>query len=130
MASNSYDLPKRPRFSWDVRTVPWRDGKGSQEDYVSSIRSWNSFHAKLPDSKSNKIPKGLREIMLHSHLYGRAKYLCKDIPFAKINSNEGDDLICKALHKKDALSVVSTVYTDFMQLLATKRGITETCRNY
>ena len=130
MASNSYDLPKRPRFSWDIRTVPWTDGKGSQEDYVSSVTSWDSFHAKLPDSNSNKIPKGLRGIMLHSHLYGRAKDLCKDIPFAKISSNEGVQLICKALHKKDASSVVNTVYTDFMQLLATKRGITETCRNY
>ena len=83
MTSNS-DLPKRPRFSWDIRSVPWTDGKGDQEEYVNAVRSWSSFHNKLPDSNSNKIPKSLRGIMLHSHLYGRAKDLCKEIPFTEI----------------------------------------------
>ena len=66
------------------------------------------------------IPKGLSGIMLHSHLYGRAKDLCKDIPFDKIYSDKGVDLISKSLHKKESLSVVSTKYTDFMRVLATK----------
>ena len=66
--------------------MPWTDGCGNQEDYVSAVRSWSAFHAKRPDSNSNKIPKNLRGTMLHSHLYGRAKDLCKEITFAEISS--------------------------------------------
>ena len=60
------DLPKRPRFSWDIPSVPWPDGRGNQEDYFIAIRSWSAFHVKLPDSNSNKIPKGIPGIMLHT----------------------------------------------------------------
>ena len=95
MTSNS-DLPKRPRFSWDVRSVSWIDGKGDQEDYVNTVRNWFSFHNKLPDSNSNKVPKILRGIMLHSHLYGRSKDLSKEKPFTEIESDDGVDKICKA----------------------------------
>lgn len=130
MTSSLYELPKCPRFSWDIRTVPWTDGRGSHEDYVNAIRSWSSFHEKLPDSNNNKIPIGIRGIMLHSHLYVQAKDICKDIPFSQIESSDGLELICKALHKRDPLSLISTVYTDFKQLLSTKRGAAETCRNF
>ena len=129
MTSNS-DLPKRPRFSWDIRSVPWTDGKGDQEEYVNAVRSWSSFHNKLPDSNSNKIPKSLRGIMLHSHLYGRAKDLCKEIPFAEIESDDGVDKICKAVYKQDALTIVSNAYSDFQDLLSTKRGYNENFRNF
>ena len=114
--TSTVDLPKHPRFSWDIRSVPWTDGRGNQEDYVNAVRSWTAFHAELPDSKSNKIPKGLRGIMLHSHLYGRAKDLCKEIPFKEISSADGVEKICKALYKKDALTIVSNAYIDFQQL--------------
>ncbi len=67
----------------------------------------------LPDNNSNKIPKKLRGIMLDSHLCGRAKDLCQEIPFEQISSEDGCDKICKALHKGDALCVFSTVYSDF-----------------
>ncbi len=67
----------------------------------------------LPDNNSKKIPKKFRRIMPHSHLYGRAKDFCQEIPFEKISSEDGCDKICKELHERDALSVVSTVYGDF-----------------
>ena len=88
MASN-FDLPKRPRFSWDIRSVPWTDGKGNQAEYVDAVKSWSSFQDKLPDSNSKKIPIVLRGIMLQSHLYGRAKDICQDLPFEEIDSDEG-----------------------------------------
>ena len=89
--TTNFNLQKRPRFSWDIRCIPWTDGKGSQEEYVAAVKSWSSFHEQLPDSNSNKISKALRGIMLQSHLYGRAKDLCKDIPFDEISSEDGVD---------------------------------------
>ncbi len=68
--------------------------------------------------------------MLHLHLNGRAKGLCKDIPVIEIESNADVYKICKALHKRDALLVVSNAYTDFLQLFSTKRGNNETYRNF
>ena len=80
--------------------MPWTDGRGNQEDYVNPVKSWQAFHAKLPDSNSNKIPQGLRGIMLHSHLYGCAKDLCKEIPFNVIESNDGVDKYANLYTKK------------------------------
>ena len=129
MASN-LDLPKRPRFSWDIRSVPWTDGKGDQAEYVAAVKSWSSFHDKLPDSNSNKIPQELRGIMLQSHLYGRAKDLCKDLLFEEIESEDGVEKICNTLYKKDALTAVSNAYGDFQNVLLTKQGNNETFQNF
>ncbi len=81
---------------------------------MNAVRSWSSFHDKLPDSNNDKIPIGLRGIMLHSHLYGLVKDLCKDIPFSQVESNDGADIICKHVHKCDPLSIVNTACSDFM----------------
>ena len=129
MTSNS-DLPKRPRFLWDIRSVLWTDGKGDQEDYINAVRTWSSFQYNHPDSNSNKIPWSLRGIMLHSHLYGRAEDLCKEIPFIEIESDDGVDKICKAVYKQDALTIVRNAYSDFQDLLSTKRGYNESFRNF
>ena len=123
MSSTNNDLPKRPRFSWNIGQFPWNDGKGSQEDYVNAVISWSSFHDKLPQNNSSKIPKELRGIMLQSHLYG-------GVTFSEIDSDDGVDKICKALHKKDALSVVSNAYSEFLTLLSTKRGTSESYQNF
>ena len=68
--------------------------------------------------------------MLHSHLYGSAKGLCEEIPFSVIASDYGVDKICKSLYRKDALAVVSYAYSDFQNLLSTKRGNNESFRNF
>ena len=68
--------------------------------------------------------------MLHSQLYGRDKDLCKHISFSDIESVNGVDKICKRLHKKDALSVNSNGYGDFMALLSTKRSSNENYPNF
>ena len=68
--------------------------------------------------------------MLDSNLYGRAKDLCKDIPFSQIESDDVFDKICKVLHKKDALSIDSYANSDFLTLLSTKRGNSESYQNF
>ena len=126
----SSSLPSRPRFSWDLKSVPWTDGKGSQEEYASAVMLWSALHDKLPDSNSNKIPLELRGIMLQSQLYGRAKEICKKVSDSEIQSAGGARAILNAVYKRDALSTVSDVYQDFMNLLNLKRGTTESFRNF
>ena len=126
----SSSLPSRPRFSWDMKSVPWTDGKGSQEEYACAVMLWSALHDKLPDSNNNKIPKELRGIMLQSQLYGRAKEICKKVPDSVIQSVEGVQAIVNAVYKRDALSTVSDVYQDFMNLLNLKRGANESFRNF
>ena len=46
--------------------------------------------------------------MLLSHLYGRAKYPCKDLLFEEIESDDAVDKISKTLHNGDALTAVSS----------------------
>ena len=60
MARN-LDLPKRPRFHWDIRSVPWTDGKKNQAEYLNEVKSWSLFHDKLSNSNSNKISRKLRD---------------------------------------------------------------------
>ena len=95
--SDSSDLPNRPRFSWDIRTVPWNHGKGNQVYYVYAVRNWGPFRNKLPKTNSNKIPEKLRGIMLHSHFYYRTIDLCKVIIFEVIESEDGVERIGKAI---------------------------------
>ena len=123
-------LPSRPRFSWDLKNVPWTDGKGSQEEYAEAVRLWSALHDKLPDSSSNKIGSDIRGIMLKSQFYGRAKEIVKKVPDDVIESNEGAQAIVNAVYKRDALSTVSDVYQDFMRLMNLKRGPTETFLNF
>ena len=79
MGPESNNLPSRPRFSWDIRTVPWTDGRGNQEQYAEGVSLWQAFQDTLADSNSNKEAKAARGIMLQSQLFGRARDLCKAI---------------------------------------------------
>ena len=126
---SSASLPTRPRFSWDIRNVPWTDGKGNQEEYAKSVDLWDAFHNRLPDSNSHKITAELRGIMLQSQLYGRARDMCRSIPDSEIQSADGWKKIIQAIYKRDALSVVSEVYQSFTSLLSMNRGTNESFRN-
>ena len=99
MAGN-LDSPKRPKFSWEIRSVPWTDGRGDHAEHVDIVKSWWWFHDKLPDSNRYKIPNKLRGILLQSYLYGCAKDLCKDLLFEEIESEDEVDKICNTLYKK------------------------------
>ena len=127
---SSSGLPSRPRFSWDVKNVPWTDGKGNQEEYATSVRLWNTFHDKFPDSNSNKIPVTLRRIMLQFQLYGRARDICKSVSDTDIQSDNDSKAIISAIYKRDSLSVVSEVYQCFTKLLFLKRRSNESVKNF
>lgn len=122
-------LPNRPRFTWDIRYVPWTDDKGNEDEYRKSVALWRPFPDKLPDNNSNKIPTELRGIILQSQLYGRAKDLSDSLDDTQIQSTDGSTAIVNAIYKRDALSVVSGVYQNILSLLTTKRGEHETVWN-
>ena len=128
--SETPSVPSRPRFYWDLRNVPWIDGKGNQEGYYDAVNAWRDCHNRLQDSNNNKIPSELQGIMLPAQLYGRAKNLCRTIDKSIIQSSSGVDEILKIIYKRDALAVVSDVYTDFMQLIMIKLGTNESFKNY
>lgn len=60
----------------------------------------------------------------------RAVDFSRDIDDADIASEGGVDKICKALQKKDALSVVSSLYKAFNKLLDRKSSTNESFKNF
>ena len=130
MSPDAKDLPNRPRYSWDIRTVPWTDGKGSQEPFAAAVELWKLFHDKLPDSNANKIPATLQGIMLKSQLFSHADALCKGLSNADITSADVAQKIVDYVYQRDALAVFSDVYQDFMNMLGTKRGNSESFKNF
>lgn len=66
---NNNGTQNRPRFTWDIKSVPWTDGKGGQLQYAKYVRRWSAFHDNLDETNSNKIKKKNRGIVLLSNLY-------------------------------------------------------------
>lgn len=64
----------------------------------------------------------LGAIMLQSNLYGPAKEICRKVAGEVIRSDMGTDAIANSLHKRDALSTVSSVYQDFIAVLSAPQG--------
>lgn len=65
-------LPTTPKFTWDLKTVPWTDGRGDQEEFSNAVDKWAAFHDSFKDSNSNKIDKSQRRLIIHTQLFGRA----------------------------------------------------------
>lgn len=85
--------PSRPRFSLDLKAVPWTEGKVDQLGYAKSVRRWRKYRHKLPDNMSNKISKTHWGIFLLSDLYGREKDLWELIEEDHIASNDSSRLL-------------------------------------
>ena len=124
------DLPSRPKFSWDIKNAPWTDAKGAQEKYYKSVLLWKSFHDKLPETNSNKIPSELQGIILKSQLFGRAVHLIEKVPDDEITAVDGAMAVAKCIYKCDPLSVVMDTFAKFNGLLQTIRGSNESFVNY
>ena len=118
---NSNDLPSRPRFQWDMRSPPWTDGRGPQHDFVKNVKLWKEFHAALPDSNSNKVPKSLQGIILKSQHYHRASDLGSKVSDEELRFPDGALTLAAAVHKIDGLSQVTRMAENFHRLLTTKR---------
>ena len=124
------DLPKRPKFSWDLKSAPWTDGRGSQEQYAESVKLWSLYHNTLPSSANGKVPKNLQGVVLKSQLYGRALDLARQVPDTTLVSESGVQAIVNAVYKRDGLSIVNDVYTLFNDLVSTRRSDNESFENY
>lgn len=44
-----------PRFSSDLQTVPWTDGKAVQNKYAESVAEWYNFEDIIPENNWNKL---------------------------------------------------------------------------
>lgn len=128
--SSQGSIPTRPRFSWDLRNVPWTDGVGNQEEYHRSVMLWKKFHDALPDANGNKIPANLQGLMLQSQLYGRARDVCKSLSDADISSAEGAMKIVGTVFQRDPLAVVAGVFRDFSEMISMRRGPNESFQSF
>lgn len=117
------------RFSWDIKSWPYTDGKGDQIENENSIRRWYAFQDNLEDQKSHKISKQNARIVFLSHLYVCGKDLCQGIEDKVIESDDAADLIVDAVYKRDPFSVVSMVYQEHEEPFSTHRNDQETNRN-
>lgn len=67
-------------------------------------------------------------IVLLSHLYGRARHLCKSITDDFIANKDGIYTIVATVHKKEPLTVVSPVYGELISQTSAKRSPNESFR--
>ena len=124
------NLLSRPKLSWDVKSPPWTDGKGDQEEYRNAVNLWQTFHNTSPDSNSNKIPQALQAIFLKSKLFCRPKDLCSGISDDQLVGNNAVNLIVGNIYQRDALTVVSEAYRTFNLLSNTRRSSNEAMKNF
>lgn len=76
-----------------------------------------AYHNFLLETNPKKYTKRVYDMILKSHLCGRARDLACIIPYDKIQSENGAFLIVNALHKLYFLAVLSTVYSKFNSLV-------------
>lgn len=120
----SQQLPSHPKFSWDIKFVPWTDVKGDQHEYFKAVNRRCYFQDNLRESTSNGIDKNIEEYFF-SKIYIVATELCEGIVFEKIASEKGLDLILAQVYKRDPLSVVSLVFYELKSLLSVRHEKTE-----
>ena len=128
--NSSHELPNRPKFSWDGKTVPWTDGHGPQDRYAESVAEWSMYHDLLPMGNANRYDKKIRGTILKSQLFGRPRDLVRSIAAEDLQSDMGVQHVVNAIYKRDTLTVLNDVYVDFNNLVSAKRGQTESFRNY
>lgn len=84
----------------------------------------------LPENNANKLGEKLRASILKAKCYGRAKYLAKSITLEKLNADSLAQYIVNAIQKRDPISVVSEVFTDFKGLLSRRRYTSENINDF
>lgn len=97
---------------------------------MKHVRRWSTFHDNLPESNRNKISVSNLRIVLLSHLYGRAKDLCKRIENKVISSHDVVDIIINAFNKHNPLYIFTLAYGEVQLLLSTRHYNHETYRNF
>lgn len=115
--------PSAPLFSRDLKTAPWRNGRGSENDYSKPVSDWCSFHSLLPDIYSNKWVKRLWGPLRKPQCCGKANDLVRSVPKEKSYSDSVAQYIVTAIHKHDLLSFISNVFSDFNDFCQLNGGI-------
>lgn len=122
-ASTPVNQSLYPTISWDMRKFPWTDRRGEQEPYASAVRRWLLYRDVLPAASLNRIPLELREVAPRSLLLGCGVDLCQCISYDFFASKDNSASIFNEHYKRDALSIVSLLCSDFSDLLATRLGL-------
>ena len=122
---NGTTVPSRPRCTWDMKTPPWTDGKGSADQYIKAVKLWKEFHDALPANNANKIAPTLQGIILKSQLFGRAQDIGEKVKDEDLKGDDGAIKLASAVFKIDALSQVSRMSEEFANLLSTTRSENE-----
>lgn len=112
--------PLRPYVTWDFKNVPWTYGQGFQTLYSHLFLHWSTFHDDLNYINSNQIAQEHGGIVLFSHIFGDASNLFS-IQAEVVATDDNTAPIVDAIYKKDALSVVSDVFTKLQSLFKTFR---------
>ena len=120
----------RQMFSWDLKSAPSTDGRVPQEEYADAVERWCDFHDLVDVKNPNRIAPNLRGIMLWSQLYGRARDCARKIPKHVLQSENGAHAIVAAVHRRDPLSVVSSVYSDFTSVISARRADNESFKAF
>lgn len=129
-ASSSATVPSRPRFTWDIRSPPWTDGRGNQDHYLDAVKLWKEFQDALPDTNSNKITPNLQGIVLKAQLFGRARDLCAKVSIDDLKKSDGALILARAVYKVDPLAQVNKMSQQFTRLLLTRRNTNESLKEF
>lgn len=120
----------RPKYSWDLKSPPYTVGKGPQDDYADAVERWSDFHDLLEEKNPNRIAHNLRGTMLWSQLPGRVRDSARKIPESVLLSPNGSKAIVASVHRRDPLSVVTGVYSDFSSVVSARRGDNESLKAF
>lgn len=106
--------PNRSRCFWYIRSLPWTDVQGVQQEYAKAVKRWCQSYDNLAHGNRNNISVASLGIVLLSNLYGRAKDLCESTEYMVGEAN----FVCVAsvsyaLNKRECLSVVNVVHQEF-----------------
>ena len=126
MGPVTINIPKRPKFSWDLKWAPWTDCVGAQVGHAYAVRQWCWFHDSLASNNLNRIDPASCGIVLEARLYERAKDLVKTLCLEQIQEEDRAEQIISRVYQHDALSVLHNVYHEFTLFLNTRRGHDET----
>lgn len=76
-----------------------------------------AFHAALPDCNENKFMMVFRQMVIHSHLYGSAKFRSDDTGDALLCLVAGVDAIVDSVYKMNVLSNKNAAVFDGIKLV-------------
>lgn len=91
---------------------------------------WFPFHDNLDDSNANKIKPANRGLCRLSNMYGRAEGYVANIEAEIMSSDDTLQKIVDRIHKRDAMSVASIVFSELTKIHNTESYSRETLSDF